>query len=126
MNWSRTIYVMIIHPGRIRHQLPRKIPSLAPQKQLKNLRLNQYDPTTQRFKEGLAKLAKGARHARYKASRRYIQITGIINANQCKEIKRKEYKLTEKADQEKTRRKWKKVLVEIRKHGRAKKRRGDL
>jgi hypothetical protein len=24
-------------------------------------RLNQYDPTTQRFKEGLAKLAKGAK-----------------------------------------------------------------
>jgi hypothetical protein len=38
-----------------------------------------------------------------------------------KEIKRKEYKLSEEADKEKTRRKWKKVLIEIRKHGRAKK-----
>ncbi|KAJ6059822.1 hypothetical protein N7444_003461 [Penicillium canescens] len=112
-----------------------------------SLRLNQYDPTTQHFKEGLAKLAKGAeaqatlalqlqrefdrtqaimgaRHARYDASRRHVRITGIMNSNQLKEIKRKEYKLSEKADQEKTRRKWKKVLVEIRKHGRAKKRIG--
>ncbi|KAJ6050500.1 uncharacterized protein N7446_010609 [Penicillium canescens] len=113
-----------------------------------SLRLNQYDPTTQHFKEGLAKLAKGAeaqatlalqlqrefdrtqaimgaRHARYDASRRHVRITGIMNSNQLKEIKRKEYKLSEKADQEKTRRKWKKVLVEIRKHGRAKKRSGN-
>ncbi|KAJ5699795.1 hypothetical protein N7536_002808 [Penicillium majusculum] len=109
-----------------------------------SLRLNQYDPTTQRFKEGLAKLVKGAeaqatlalqlqrefdqtqaimgaRHARYDASRRHLQITGIINSNQVKAMKRKEYKLTEKADQEKTKRKWKKVLIEIRKYGRAKK-----
>ncbi|KAJ5847731.1 hypothetical protein N7455_011688 [Penicillium solitum] len=108
-----------------------------------SLRLNQYNPTTQRFKEGLAKLVKGAeaqatlalqlqrefdqtqaimgaRHARYDASRRYLQITGIINSNQVKAMKRKEYKLTEKADQEKTKRKWK-VLIEIRKYGRAKK-----
>ncbi|EKV14739.1 Transposon, putative [Penicillium digitatum Pd1] len=114
-------------------------------------RLNQYDPTTQRFKEGLAKLAKlakgteaqvilalqlqrefdqtqaimGARHARYDTSRRHIPITGIINSTQVKEMKYKEYKLSEKAHQDKTRRKWKKVLIEIRKHGRAKKRRGD-
>lgn len=108
-------------------------------------RLNQYDPTTQRFKEGLAKLAKGAeaqatlalqlqrefdstqaimgaRHARYNNSRRHIRITGITSSSQVKEMKYKEYKLTEKNDQEKTRRKWKKVLIEIRKHGRAKKR----
>lgn len=110
-------------------------------------RLYQYDPTTQRFKDGLAKLAKGAeaqallalqlqrefdstqaimgaRHARYDNSRRHVQITGIINSTQVKNMKYKEYKLSEKADQEKTKRKWKKVLIEIRKHGRAKKRRG--
>ncbi|KAJ5877277.1 hypothetical protein N7455_000742 [Penicillium solitum] len=109
-----------------------------------SLRLNQTDPTTQRFKEGLAKLVKGAeaqatlalqlqrefdqtqaimgaRHARYDTSRRHLRITGIINSNQVKAMKRKEYKLTEKADQEKTKRKWKKVLIEIRKYGRAKK-----
>lgn len=112
-----------------------------------SLRLNQYDPLTQRFKEGLEKLAKGAeaqatlayqlqmefdrtqaimgaRHARYENSRRHAQITGIMNSSQMKEMKRKEYKLSEEADKEKTRRKWKKVLIEIRKHGRAKKRSG--
>ncbi|OQE70412.1 hypothetical protein PENNAL_c0116G04342, partial [Penicillium nalgiovense] len=111
-------------------------------------RLSQYDPTIQRFKDGLEKLAKGAeaqavlalqlqrefdrtqaimgaRHARYDNSRRHIQITGIISSTQVKEMKRKEYKLDEKADQEKTKRKWKKVLIEIRKHARAKRRRGD-
>ncbi|KAJ9481317.1 hypothetical protein VN97_g12172 [Penicillium thymicola] len=108
-------------------------------------RLNQYDASTQRFKEGLAKLAKGAetqatlalqlqrefddtqaimgaRHARYDNSRRYTRITGIINSAQVKKMKYKEYKLSEKIDQEKTKRKWKKVLIEIRRHGRAKKR----
>jgi hypothetical protein len=112
-----------------------------------SLRLNQYDHATQRFKEGLEKLAKGAeaqatlalqlqmefdrtqaiqgaRHARYDASRRHAQITGIMNSTQMKNMKLKEYKLSEEADQEKTRRKWKKVLIEIRKHGRAKKRSG--
>ncbi|KAJ5516043.1 hypothetical protein N7527_007603, partial [Penicillium freii] len=55
-----------------------------------------------------------------------ITLLVVIYKSPVKEMKRKEYKLSEKADQEKTRRKWKKVLVEIRKHGRAKKRRGDL
>ncbi|KAJ5521537.1 hypothetical protein N7527_005652, partial [Penicillium freii] len=47
----------------------------------------------------------GARYARYDVSRRHLQITGIINSSQVKEIKRKEYKLSKKADQEKTKRK---------------------
>ncbi|KAJ9479276.1 hypothetical protein VN97_g13176, partial [Penicillium thymicola] len=108
-------------------------------------RLNRYNASTQRFKDGLAKLTKGAeaqatlayqlqrefdntkaimgaRHARYDNSRHYTHITGIINSAQVKNMKYKEYKLTEKIDQEKTKRKWKKVLIEIRKHGRAKKR----
>lgn len=37
-------------------------------------------------------------------------------------MKRKEYELNETADQEKMKRKWKKVLIEIRKRGKAKKR----
>ncbi|CRL28793.1 unnamed protein product [Penicillium camemberti] len=66
-------------------------------------RLSQYDPTIQRFKDGLEKLIKGAkaqavlalqlqrefdrtqaiigaRHARYNNYRRHIQITGIISS----------------------------------------------
>ncbi|KAJ5515657.1 hypothetical protein N7527_007217 [Penicillium freii] len=58
-------------------------------------RLNQYNPTTQCFKDRLAKLVKGAEACLLRP------ITGIISSSQVKEIKRKEYKLTEKADQEK-------------------------
>jgi hypothetical protein len=63
----------------------------------------------------------GARHARYDTSRRHAQITGIMNSGQMKVMKRKEYKVSEEADKEKTRWKWKKVLIEIREHGTAKK-----
>ncbi|KAJ5944559.1 hypothetical protein N7516_004727 [Penicillium verrucosum] len=107
--------------------------------------VDQYDASTQRLKEGLAKFAKGAeaqatlalqlqrefdniqtirgaRHAGYDSSRLFTQLTGIIDSTQVEKKKYKEYKLSEEADQEKTKRKWKKVLIEIRKHGRAKKR----
>jgi hypothetical protein len=110
--------------------------------------IKHYDASSTRFQQALDKLVKGAetqatlaqelqrefdrteaimatRHARYNASRRHAQITGIISSDKVKEMKRKEYKRSEKADQEKQRRKWKKVLVEIRKHGRAKRRRGN-
>lgn len=57
--------------------------------------------------------------------RRHIQISGIINASQYKRIKGKEYKLTEKFDPEKRGASGVSVLVEIRKHGRAMKCRGN-
>jgi hypothetical protein len=108
--------------------------------------IKQYDPSSERFQMALDKLVKGAeaqatlayelrrefdrteaimatRHARYNISRRTMRITGIISSDSVKEMKLKEYKRSEKADQEKWKRKFKKVLVEIRKLGRAKKRR---
>jgi hypothetical protein len=109
-------------------------------------RIRQYDRNSNRFQVALDKLVKGAeaqatlayelqrefdrteaimatRHARYNISRQTMRITGIISSDSVKEMKRKEYKRSEKADQEKWKRKFKKVLVEIRKLGRAKKRR---
>ncbi|KAJ5138584.1 uncharacterized protein N7515_003432 [Penicillium bovifimosum] len=123
-------------------------PKTAEEVRRLSCRLNQYTPDSQRFKDALAKLAKGAEEratlvtqlqraldgtqairgahgARYDASRRHVRITGTTKSSRAKEMKRKVYKLSEKADQEKRKRKWKKVLTEIRKHGRAKKRRAN-
>jgi hypothetical protein len=107
--------------------------------------VNTHSPTSSHYKQALDKLRKSAemtmtlaselqrqfdatqaataaRLARRNASRRHARITGIISSSQVKEMKRKEYKLSEEADQKRQRRKWKKVLVEIRKYGRTQKR----
>ncbi|KAJ5276460.1 uncharacterized protein N7525_000734 [Penicillium rubens] len=133
--WSND-YERVVHEHEICHQDISRI----------SLELNQCGPTTQRLKEALEKLAKGAEaqaalayqlqkefdrtqaiqgafRARYDTSR-HADSTGIINSSRMKETERREHELSEKADQEKTRRKWKKVLIEIRKRGRAKKRSG--
>ncbi|KAJ5437157.1 hypothetical protein N7445_008042 [Penicillium cf. griseofulvum] len=91
-------------PSILSHYTEFSTPKTAEKIRQISLRLHQYSPSTQRFKEGLAKLAKGAeeqailayqlqrefdstqaimgaRHARYDASRRNIRITGIINAS---------------------------------------------
>lgn len=65
--------------------------------------------------------AAAARPTRRNASRRQTRITDIIYSSQVKEMKREEYRSGEEADQKRQRRKWKKVLVEIRKYGRAQK-----
>lgn len=83
--------------------------------------IKQYDPSSKCFQIALDKLVKGAeaqatlayelwrefdrteaimatRHARYNISRRTMRITGIISSDSVKEMKRKEYKRSEKAD----------------------------
>ncbi|KAJ5899899.1 hypothetical protein N7495_004643 [Penicillium taxi] len=57
-----------------------------------------------------------ARHARYDASHRYTQTKGTVTSNNVKKMKPIRYKLSEKADQEKTWRELKKLLVKITKH----------
>ncbi|KAJ5104254.1 hypothetical protein N7532_004783 [Penicillium argentinense] len=88
--------------------------------------IDTHNPTSSHYKQALEKLRKSAemtvtlaselqrqfdttqaataaRLARRNASRRHARITGIISPSQVKEIKRKEYKLSEEADQKRQR-----------------------
>jgi DNA-binding transcriptional MerR regulator len=111
--------------------------------------LNSYNDHPSRFQKALDKITKSAeaqtalayelqrefdctkaimeaRYARYNTSRVRAPISGIVNKNQLKEIKRKEYKLTEKADIKRRKRKWPKVCAQIRRHGRLQKKWGRV
>ncbi|KAJ5095168.1 hypothetical protein N7532_007459 [Penicillium argentinense] len=129
MNFSMQLLKFVIRPFVLKQSMRRMSDYI-----------DTHNPTSSHYKQALEKLRKSAemtvtlaselqrqfdttqaataaRLARRNASRRHARITGVISPSQFKEIKRKQYKLSEEADQKRQRQRWKKVLVEIRKYG---------